>query len=276
MRLGVNGDLGHKNPEEWIAEIHRLGLRAAAAPMTKEETAAVRDEYLRLAKENDIVIGEVGVWNNVLHPDENKSREAIAYAKEQLAFAEEIGARCCVNIAGAAGEVWDGYYPENYAKDTYARIIDVTRDIIDSVNPKRTFFTLEPMYWMHPDSPEDYLKLLQDIDRPAFGVHMDYANMITSFEKYHNCEAFIEECFKKLGPYVKSVHAKDVVLKHCPPVCIQETLPGTGRINFGKVFRLADQLDPDMPVFTEHLSGLPEYEKAVAYLQEVMRREGLS
>lgn len=273
MRLGVNGDLGHKNPEEWIAVIQKLGVRAATAPMTKEEAPEIRNEYLRLAAENDIVIGEVGIWNNVLSPEEERSRKAISHAKEQLAFADEIGACCCVNIAGAAGEVWDGYYPENYEEDTYARIVDITRDIIDSVRPQRTFFTLEPMYWMHPDSPDDYLKLLRDIDRQRFGVHLDYANMITSFDRYRNCEAFIEECFQKLGPYIKSIHAKDVVLKPLPPVCIRETPPGTGRINFGQVFRLAHTLNPEMPVFTEHLSGLPEYEKAIDYMQKIQRTE---
>ncbi len=269
MRLGINGDLGHKNPEEWISLIRRFGVRAAVAPMKREDPADVKGEYLRLAQKEDIVIGEVGIWKNVLDADEKKSAEAISYAQEQLAFADEIGARCCVNVSGAAGPVWDGYYPENYSAETYERIVDVTRKIIDAVKPVRTFFTLEPMYWMHPDSPDDYLQLLKDIDRERFGVHMDYTNMMNGFEKYHNCEAFIRECFSKLGPYIKSIHAKDVILKNKPPVCINEVLPGKGRVDFRLVFRLADQLDEDMPVFAEHLSSLEEYEQALVYMKKV-------
>lgn len=275
MRLGINGELGHKNPDEWMQIIHRFNVRAAVAPMTKDEPPEIRKEYLRLADQNDIVIGEVGVWNNVLDPDEKKGRAAIRFTQEQLAFADEIGACCCVNIAGAAGQVWDGYYPENYADETYERIVDVTREIIDAVKPERTFFTLQPMYWMHPDSPDDYLQLIKDIDRPSFGVHLDYANMITGISRYHNCEAFLEECFRKLGPYIKSIHAKDVILKPQPPVCIQETMPGTGRVDFGQVFRLADRLNADIPVFTEHLPDIEAYGKAIAYMQEIQRREGL-
>lgn len=108
MRLGINGDLEHHSPEEWIRQIHRFGVRAAIAPMDKSAPAEVCQEYLRAAQENDIVIGEVGIWKNVLDPDKEKAKGAIAFAKEQLAFADEIGARCCVNIAGAAGEIWDG------------------------------------------------------------------------------------------------------------------------------------------------------------------------
>ncbi len=271
MRLGINGDLGHKNPEEWVLLIRKYGVRTAVAPMTKDDPMEIRNEYLSWAQKEDIVIGEVGVWKNVLDPDQKRRTAAIAYAKEQLAFADEIGARCCVNITGAAGEVWDGYYPENYTGAFWEQMIDVTREIIDAVKPRRTYYTLEPMYWMHPDSPDDYLQILKCVDRERFGVHMDYANMINSFEKYHNCELFIEECFQKLGPYIKSVHAKDVILKPIPPVTIHETLPGTGRVNFRQVFDLADKLDRDMPVFTEHLSSLEEYEKALIYMKKVLR-----
>lgn len=269
MRLGINGELGHKNPEEWISLLRKYHLRAAVVPLTKDEPAEIRNEYLRLARQEDIVIGEVGVWKNVIAKDEKERKEAITYAKEQLAFADEIGARCCVNVSGAAGEIWDGYYEENYSRETYEKIIDTTRDIIDSVKPQRTYFTLEPMYWMHPDSPDDYLQLLRDIDRERFGVHLDYANMITSFFRYHHCDAFVEECFHKLGPYVKSVHAKDVVLEPTPTICIRETIPGTGKIDFRLVMRLANEIDYDMPVFVEHLSSLEEYERAVQYLQSL-------
>lgn len=268
MRLGINDNLGHNNPEEWISIIRKYQLRAAIAPMTKETPLEERKEYLRLAEENDIVIGEVGVWENVMDLDPEKRKASIEYSKEQLAFADEIGACCCVNIAGAPGEIWDGYYPENYSQETYAAIVDVTREIIDAVKPVRTFFTLEPMYWMHPDSPEGYLQLIKDVDRKQFGVHMDYANMINGFEKYHNCEAFIEKCFKLLGAHIKSVHAKDVILKPVPPVCINETLPGTGRVDFKQVFRLSHEISKDMPVFAEHLGEMALYEKAIEHMQK--------
>lgn len=268
MRLGINGNLGHKNPQDWLEIIKRYDLRAAIAPMKAEAPPDERAEYLRLAAENDIVIGEVGIWKNVMEPDEKKRRENIAFSCRQLAFADEIGARCCVNISGAAGPVWDGYYAESYERDFYTRIIDTTREIIDEVKPKRTSFTFEPMYWMHPDSPDDYLRMLRDIDRPAAGVHMDYVNMINGFEKYHNCEAFITECFKKLGPRIKSVHAKDVRIGPVPPICLTETIPGTGRVRFGLVLRLAHELDADMPVFVEHLSTMEEYDMALRHLKQ--------
>jgi len=43
--------------------------------------------------------------------------------------------------------------------------------IIDAVQPTRTFYTLETMPWMYPDSPQSYLRLLQAVDRRQFAVH---------------------------------------------------------------------------------------------------------
>ncbi|CAM4444877.1 sugar phosphate isomerase/epimerase [Paenibacillus tarimensis] len=48
------------------------------------------------------MISEVGAWSNPISPDEGARRKALDFCKQQLALAEEIGARCCVNIAGAA------------------------------------------------------------------------------------------------------------------------------------------------------------------------------
>lgn len=270
MRLGINGDFGHKNPDEWIKLVEKFGVKAVVAPMTKDAPPEVRQDYLKYIHENDLVIGEVGIWKNSIDKNEQKRKEAIEFSKQQLAFADEIEARCCVNIAGSAGEIWDAYYPENYSEEVYTLIVDTTREIIDSVKPTRTFYTLEPMYWMHPDSPEDYLKLLKDIDRKEAAVHLDYINMINGFEKYHNRKQFIKECFDKLGPYTKSIHAKDIILDNAPPCCLKEMMPGKGVIDFHYILELASQLPEDVPVFVEHLTTLTEYEMALQCLKDAL------
>jgi Sugar phosphate isomerases/epimerases len=145
------------------------------------------------------------------------------------------------------------------------------RNIIDEVKPKYTFYAIEPMQWMHPDSPDDYLKLLQDMDRHKVAVHLDYVNMINSFERYHNRKAFINECYRKLGPYIKSIHAKDVQLGNESPCCLREVTPGAGDIDFTQVFTLSNRLSADMPVFVEHLSDFAAYKDAIKYMRNIGR-----
>lgn len=275
MRIGGDIKKSYSNPEEWIKLVKEYRYSAVTVPVGHDAPKETIAAYVQAARENDIIIGEVGIWRNPLSTDPVKAKEGLEYCKQRLALAEEIGANCCVNIAGARGELWDGFYKENYSKQVYTMIVDITREIIDSVNPKRTFFTLEPMPWMVPDSPDSYLKLIKDIDRKSFAVHLDYTNMINCPERYLKRELFIEECFYKLGPYIKSIHAKDVIMEKALPSVIREVAPGKGAIDFRKIVHLCEKLGKDIPVFVEHLESHEEYIQAAGYIRRTAEKEGI-
>lgn len=268
MRIGGAIEKSYGNPDEWGQLVKELGYRAVLAPVDYHASKEEKQAYVTYARENDLVIGEVGVWKNTISLDCDERRVAMEYCKNQLELAEELGANCCVNIAGSQGEIWDGFYRENYAKDTYALIVDSVREIIDAVKPKRTFYTIESMPWMVPDSPDEYLQLLKDVDRKAFGVHLDFVNMMNCPKRYLFRDEFIEECFTKLGPYIKSIHGKDVYMENSYPTVIRESMPGTGKINYQKVAKLCESLGPDTTLFVEHLPDFESYKKAAAYVRE--------
>lgn len=275
MRIGGEIKKPYSNPSEWLYWVKEIKYSAVHAPIGYEASDEEKRAYLECTKENDILIGEVGIWRNPISPDETEARANLEYCKERLALADELGANCCVNIAGSRGQIWDGFYKENYDEEVYSLIVDTTRDIIDSVNPKRTFYTLEPMPWMIPDSPDSYLKLIKDIDRKAFGVHLDFTNMINSPIRFLKSEEFIEECFNKLGAYTKSIHAKDVIMEKAFPCVIREVMPGKGVLNYKKIVRLFDKLGKDIPVFVEHLSSHEEYVEASSFIRKTAVDEGI-
>lgn len=270
MRLGGSIMRPYHSPEEWLKEVKNLTYSAVIFPVDSFAPLSVQEEYAQCIRENDLVIGEVGVWKNVLSSDENERRMAIDYAKAQLHMAERIGANCCVNIVGSLSTtIWDGYAPGNYAKETYDEIIRITREIIDDVNPKTSSYSLEPMPWMVPDSPEQYLQLLKDIDRPGFSVHLDFANMVSSVERYHNAESFIRHCFNLLGPHIRSIHLKDVKLSDELPCCIREVMPGNGGLPMNVALEEAEKLGEDTTVFTEHFDRHEQYVEATAFLRKL-------
>ncbi|HZJ56846.1 MAG TPA: TIM barrel protein [Clostridia bacterium] len=276
MRLGGGILRSYNNPEEWIKIVKELRYGAVVAPMKHDDPEELIDSYVEEAKKADVVIAEVGAWSNPLSMDDNVRMEAIAHNKNQLNLADRIGARCCVNISGTKGEVWDGAYRENYEPDTYALIVDTVREIIDAVKPKNTFYALEPMPWMYPDSPDSYLKLIKDIDRKEFAVHLDTVNMINSPQRYLFNDEFIKECFKKLGPYIKSCHAKDVIMSNQLTTMIKEVAPGKGTFNYPVFVREVERLNPDMPVMIEHLNTQEKYIEAFEYIEGVAKENGVS
>lgn len=276
MRIGVNDGLQYNNADEWFQLIRELNVSAVIAPMKYSDSKEVKKSYMDYIEKYHLVIGEVGIWKNPIAVDANERKAALEYSRAQLYLADEIKANCCVNIVGSTGDRWDGYHPDNYSEDTYALIIETIRSIVDEVKPKYTFYTIEPMYWMHPDSPDDYLKLLQDIDRKEVAVHLDYANMINGIERFHNRREFINECFRKLGPHVKSIHAKDLLLGSEAPCCLKEVVPGAGSIDYSQVLRLSEKLGADMPVFVEHLGDFQQYKAAVKHLRSIGESNGIN
>ncbi|MBP7174895.1 MAG: sugar phosphate isomerase/epimerase [Thermoclostridium sp.] len=268
MRIGGAIEKPYKNPEEWYQLIRELGYRAVLAPIDYRASREEKQAYLKCARDNNMVIGEVGAWKNPVSINEEERKPAMEYCKNQLELAEELSANCCVNITGSRGEIWDGCYRDNFSKDTYTLVVDSIREIIDAVKPSRTFYTIETMPWMIPDSPDDYLQLIHDVDRKAFGVHLDFVNMMNCPRRYLFCDDFIEECFTKLGPYIKSIHGKDVKMENAYTTVIRETMPGKGIVNYQKVARLCESLGPDTPLFIEHLPDFESYQQAAAYIRE--------
>lgn len=264
---GIDGRTWN-TPEEWLEIIKEMQYTAVVCPIDHTADADTRAAFKRIMAENDLVLGEVGAWVNPLHPDDAVRKKNIAYCQKQLALAEDMEANCCVNIVGCPGEIWDGAYAENYSADTYALIVDSIREIIDGVDPGHTFYTAEPMPWMVPDSPESYLKLLKDVDRERFAVHLDYTNMISDPRRYLHSSDFIRECFRLLGPHIKSIHAKDVIMESGLPCVIREVMPGRGSIDFTLVLRLAGQLGDRMTVYSEHLQSWQEYRESTGFLRK--------
>ena len=172
MRLGGPVYEKYQNPGEWIAALKRLDYTAAYSPIDANSNSDLRREYRQAAGQAGVVIAEVGAWSNPLSTDSSESAKAIAHCRTQLQLAEDLGALCCVNIAGSRGSQWDGPHESHYRRDVFDQIVETVRQIIDAVKPKRTFYTLEPMPWAPPDSPENYLELIKAVDRPAFAAHL--------------------------------------------------------------------------------------------------------
>ena len=275
MKLGgpIFGDCS--TPQRWIAAVKQLGYRAAACPVSPESSNETVFEYVRAAQEAGIVIAEVGAWSNPLGPDEDERKKALEKCKQSLALAERAGAACCVNIAGSRGEIWDGPHPQNLTSETFEMIVQCVREIIDAVAPRRTFYALETMPWMVPDSPDSYLALIRAIERPQFAVHLDPVNMICSPQRFFDNANFIRDCFAKLGPHIKSCHAKDIALASRLTVHLDEVRPGLGALDYRVFLSELAKLDADTPLMLEHLDGEAEYALAAAHIRAIAAKQGI-
>ena len=275
MRLGGPIFEQHDTPDAWVAAVRDAGYRAAFCPVGADAPGGRVQAYASAAREADIVIAEVGAWSNPLSCDDAERGQALEKCKRGLALADSIGARCCVNIAGSRGEKWDGPCRDDLTVETFDMIVETVREIIDDVSPAQTFYTLETMPWMYPDSADAYLSLLDAVDRPAFAVHFDPVNMICSPQRYFGNADVIRDFVAKLGPRIKSCHAKDILLQDRLTVHLDEVRPGCGQLDYRTYLRSLAELPGDIPVMLEHLPSAQEYAAAAEHVRQVAAREGI-
>jgi len=270
VRLGGPVFEKFESPEEWIAALKKLGYRAAYCPVTVGADSATIKTYQAAAAKNDIVIAEVGAWSNPVSPNQAEAEKAIQKCIDSLVLADQIGANCCVNISGSRNpEYWAGPHQENLTETTFDLIVETTRKILDAVKPTHTFFALECMPWAYPDSAESYLRLIKAIDRKQFGVHLDPVNLVTSPQIYYRNGEMIRDCFRKLGPHIRSCHAKDITLRqdnYIPQ--LDEIIAGKGNLDYSAFLSELARLK-DIPLMMEHLNTADEYAQAAAHIRMV-------
>ncbi len=277
LRLGGPIYLKSDDPAELAEEHRRLGYRAAYAPPVHiNETERIKAIIKEFAA-RDVVLAEVGGWRNMLDPDPDKRRENLAYVQERLAVADALGARCCVDIAGSYNPTyWCGPDPRNFSEEFIDATVENCRHMIDAVKPTRTKFTIEMMPFNFPSGPDDYLKLIKKVDRHAFAVHLDVCNVMNSPERMYNNSAVIDECFRKLGRWIVSCHAKDLTWEDYVQVCLREVIPGRGHIDYRAYLRGIAGHTTDATLMLEHLKTAEEYAEGRHYIQSVARDMGLS
>jgi sugar phosphate isomerase/epimerase len=280
LRLGGPIFLKGDDPRELAREHRRLGYSAAYCPKAEaSDTAKAKEIAAAFAAEN-VILAEVGAWKNMLEPDAEKRKANLSYVVERLALAEAVGTRCCVNTAGSFGGPADGsrYSPDprDLSREFFDATVENCRHVIDEVKPVRTKFSIEMHSWALPDGPDEYLKLLKAVDRKGFAVHLDPCNGINRAERYYHNGEFITECFRKLGPWIASCHAKDLLMHAESNIHIEEVIPGRGKVDYRAYLTGVSQLPSEVPFLLEHLKTPEEYDEGKKHIQAVARELGLT
>jgi sugar phosphate isomerase/epimerase len=276
MRLGGPLFEDTSDPGKWVEALRHAGYSAAYCPVGADQPHDTIQAYKKEAEACHILIAEVGAWSNPNSSDKATRDKAIDHCQKQLALADEIGARCCVNITGSRGEPWDGPHRDNLTPETFDLAVETTRAIIDAVKPKQTYYTLETMPFMFPDSVDSYEKLVHAIDRDRCAVHLDPVNLVSSPQIYYKNGDLIRDFINRLGPLIKSCHAKDTILRSTFTLHIDEVRPGLGELDYATFLRELNHLDPDTPLMLEHLASAEDYKLAAEYIRSVAAKENLT
>ncbi|MDE0361820.1 MAG: TIM barrel protein, partial [Rhodospirillaceae bacterium] len=250
-----------------LAKGHRAkGYGAAFCPeISLKDPGHIRAVETAFAAE-DVLIAELhGLTSfeeagNLIDPDSEKRAAWHEHLCERFAQADEVGARCFLEMPGTCDP--NSFYmphPNNLTDECRDMIVERVREVIDAVRPRRTKFALEMMPFIHPSDPDSYVALLKAVDRESFGVHLDPVNILNSPDRCFNNGKLIKECFDKLGGAILSCHVKDVTLLPAAfPIGIEQCRTGTGLVDYRTYLSELNRLPPDTPLLTEPMPGMQE------------------
>ena len=256
VRLGGHGLSASSDDARALARAHvAFGYGAAYCPPVAIGDADRLADIEQAFAAEDVIIAEVGIWRNLITPDDAVRKAHLEFAAEKLAVADAVGARCAVSYIGSY-QAGSDYAPaaENLGPEAFDACVQTVRQLLDTVKPRRAKFALEMMQYSLPDSVDCYRDLIAAIDRPEFAAHLDPVNLIMTPRQYWNNGALISECFEKLGPWIVSCHAKDIVLHHKAALHLDEIIPGKGVLDYATYLRELDRLGGGVPLMLEHLS----------------------
>ena len=80
----------------------------------------------------------------------------------------------------------------------------------------------------------------------------------------------------KLGPRIKSCHAKDILLRDTMTVHLDEVRPGSGQLDYRTYLGELAKLPGDIPVMLEHLPNAEEYAAAADHIRLIAAQEGVA
>ena len=258
--------------------LDRHGLSAISAPnriaeMTDEECAAFGDRARRLG----LVVGETGMWENLMTADAALGAERIGKVRLLLQKAEAMGCRCVVSLVGSRHASDSPLAPDPYMVTDACRrgFGEVVLRILDGLELTRTTYAIEPWCNTFFYEPEDVHAFLTKVDHPNLRLHLDQMNMISQ-RSFHDTAGLVERTFDLLADRVVAVHLKDLrwdyqhlMLKW------DEVLIGDGVLDYGAYLRRLATLPADTPGFCEHLAGEAEYVTNFARLHDAAARAGM-
>ena len=279
MRLGATlhkyCGIRLNDPEAYIAECRKQGFRAAQAPDHRLGAGDDLRHIREACEKQDVIIAEIGGWSNAIDPRADERRNAIATTCEALAVADELGALCCINIAGSFDTVKSyAPHPENFTDAAFEAVVQWVTSVLREVRPRRTKLTIESSPWTPIDSPAAYARLLAAVDDPRFAVHVDPVNFILDARTYYATTAMLNEIFDQFGPRIIACHAKDLLQGDPKTVQLSEALPGKGVLDYRTFLKRAEAISPEMPLIIEHLTTENEYRQAATYIRTIASKVG--
>lgn len=243
------------NKIRFAAELgfHGLGAHLTAPADTISDATAANVRSI-ITDQNLEFLQVWGVYPSIVSADEAVRKAGVAGAREIVKLTAKMGvpgSGVRPTSINPRGDWWP--HPDNYKPETEDRLVQSIKEIVQTGEDYGIDIILETHVTTTLDSATSIKRVIDRVGSKRLKLNLDPANFMGSLRTIFNPAPTINEIFDVLGPYIDTVHVKDVHLEDRFIVHISETVIGTGIMDLDTVLRRAYQWNPHGYVIIEHL-----------------------
>ncbi len=206
-----------------------------------------------------ISIHSIGVYTNLIHPDEQERNENLRYFEAMFRVGAAMDVRTFVTEAGHyEPKEHDGGMTYYLRENVWHQMVATGKTLADLADAHDATVLLEPFHNGFLASAKRTRLFIEAIDSRRIRALLDPANLIELND--------LPEMFAQLSPYIDCLHAKDRKL-HVE----RGVAAGMGDLNYDEFVALAAKYTPHAPFILEYV-GAADYKAALELLQDAIRR----
>jgi sugar phosphate isomerase/epimerase len=236
----------------------RYNTRSDLVGMTPERAK----EIAGIWRGEGIAIQALGVYANLIHPDEAERKANFAYFDAMMKVGGHMGVNKFISEAGhyrVAGA--EAGAPYHWREDVWNRMVGTGKELARAAEGYGATVLLEPYFEGFLATAKRTRMFIEEVGSPRLRVNLDPANLIEVND--------LGEMFDQLGPMIEAFHAKDRKLH-----VIRGVAAGAGSLDYKKFVTLATERRPGVPLVLEYVGG-DTYQAALAHLRRVIQECGL-
>jgi len=204
-----------------------------------------------------IAIHSLGVYTNLIHPDEAERKANLAYFEAMMKAAQAMGVRYLITEAGHYEPEKPAPVAYHFQEEVWKRMVATGKELAQLAERHDATVLFEPFFRGFLASAKRTRVFLEEVNSPRIRALLDPANLLEVND--------LEEMFGQLKAWIDCLHAKDRKMH------VDRGVPaGQGDLDYRKFVALAAKHTPKAPLILEYV-GAGDYKQALAHLQSVMR-----
>lgn len=226
-------------------------------------TAARCREIAAPYRDAGIEIHSLGVYTNLIHPDEAERGANLAYFEAMMEIGGHMGVRAFITEAGHHHDekLPAPRVPLEFQDEVWPRMVATGRQLATLAEKHGAKVLFEPFYRGFLASAKRLRLFLEELGSPHARALLDPANLIEVND--------LGEMFGQLAPLIDCMHAKDRKLHTDRGVAA-----GKGDLDYRQFVTLAARHAPHAPLVLEYV-GANDYRQALGHLRGAMSAAGI-